>query len=123
MSTSLSNLVNNLSDGVQNNKCTNCKSYLDYITTKDEQQSCTQSIFRCFECKKNYEKDFNKELIKRFANIYEFCSGDINELILLLRKGIYPYEYMDSWERYDETSLSGKGVFYNNLNMELKITN
>ena len=28
-------------------------------------------IFRCFECKKNYEKDFNNELIKRFANIYE----------------------------------------------------
>ena len=26
-------------------------------------------IFRCFEHKKNYEKDFNEELIKRFANI------------------------------------------------------
>ena len=41
--------------------------YLDDMTTKDE-----KLIFRCFECKKNYEKDFNKELIKRFANIYEF---------------------------------------------------
>ena len=29
-----------------------------------------QFIFRCFECKKNIKKDFNKELIKRFANIY-----------------------------------------------------
>ena len=36
-----------------------------------------QLIFRCFECKKNYEKDFNKALIKRFANIYEFCNEDI----------------------------------------------
>ena len=34
-----------------------------------------QLIFRCFECKKNYKKDFNKELIKRFAKIYEFCNG------------------------------------------------
>ena len=83
------------------------------MTTKDE-----KLIFRHFECKKNYEKDFNKELIKRFANIYEFCDGDINRFILLLRKGVYPYEYMDSWERFDETSLPDKEAFYINLNME-----
>ena len=88
------------------------------MTTKDEQRSCTQLIFSCFECKKNYEKDFNKELIKRSANIYEFCHGDINKFILLLRKGVYPYEYMDSWERFDETSLPDKEAFYSNLNME-----
>ena len=29
MSTSLSKLINNLSDGVHNDKCTDCKSYLD----------------------------------------------------------------------------------------------
>ena len=39
-----------------------------------------------FECKKNYKKEFNEELIKRFTNIYEFCSGDFNKFILLLRK-------------------------------------
>ena len=110
MSTSLSNLVNNLSDRVHNDKCTYCKSYLDYMTTKDE-----QVIFRCFACKKNYKKDFNKELIKRFANIYEFGNGDINKFILLLRKGIYP---CDSWKRFDETSLPDKEDFYSNLNME-----
>ena len=68
-------------------------------------------IFRCFSCKKNYEKDFNKELIKRFANTYEFCNGDLNKFILLLRKGIYPYEYMDNWERFDETSFPIKSLF------------
>ena len=67
-----------------------------------------QSIFRCFECKKNYKKDFNKELIKRFANTYEFCNGDINKFILLLRKVVYRYEYMDSWKRIDEASLTDK---------------
>ena len=76
MSTSLSNLVNNLSEGVHNDKCTDCKSYLDYMTAKDE-----QLISRCFGSKKNYEKEFNKELIKRFANIYEFCNGNINKFI------------------------------------------
>ena len=59
-----------------------------------------QLIFRCFKCTKIYEKDFNKELINRFAKRF----GDINKFALLLRKGVYPYEYMDSWERFDETS-------------------
>ena len=58
-----------------------------------------QLIFSCFKCKKNYKKDFHQELIKRFANTYEFCNGDINKFILLLRKGVYPYKYMDSWGR------------------------
>ena len=90
MSTSLSNLVNNLSEGVHNDKCTNCKSCLDYITTKNE-----QLIFRCFRCKKKYEKDFNKELIQRFANMYDYCYEGLNKFILLLRECVYPYEYMD----------------------------
>ena len=37
---------------------------------------------------------------------------------MLLRKGVYPYEYMDSWERFNETSLPSKEDFYSNLNME-----
>ena len=64
VSSLLSILVDNLSEGLHSDKCTDCKSYLDYRTTKDE-----QLIFSCFECKKNYKKDFHKELIKRFANI------------------------------------------------------
>ena len=75
-------------------------------------------IFWCFECKKNDTKDFNKDLSKRFENTYEFCNRDINKFILLLRKGVYPYEYMDSWERFDEELLPNKEAFYNSLNME-----
>ena len=36
----------------------------------------------------------------------------------MLRTGVYPYEYMDNWERFNETSLPNKESFYNNLNME-----
>ena len=63
VSTSLSSLIDNLSDGFNCNKCTACKSSLDYMITRND-----QLIFRCFECKKNYQKDFNKDLINRFGN-------------------------------------------------------
>ena len=48
MSSSLSNLIDNLSEGLHNPKCTDCKSCLDYMMFKD-----VQLIFRCFECKRN----------------------------------------------------------------------
>ena len=74
-------------------------------------------IFQCLEFKKSYKKDY-KELIKRFANTYEFCNGDTNNFILLLRKGVYRYEYMDNWKRFNETSLPDKKTFYSELNSE-----
>ena len=36
----------------------------------------------------------------------------------MLRKGVYPYEDMDNWEKFDETTLSPKEAFYSNLNLE-----
>ena len=112
MSTSLSSLVDYLSNGFHCNKYIGCKSSLDYMITRDD-----HSIFRLFECKKNYQKDFNKHLTNRFANTYEFCNKDINRFILFLRKGIYPYEYIDSWEGFGET-LPDKEAFFSSLNME-----
>ena len=75
-------------------------------------------IFRCFNCKKNYEKEINKELIERFASTYKFCHNDLNIFVMLLRKGVYPYEYMDSWDQFNKTSIPNKESFYSNLTME-----
>ena len=57
-------------------------------------------------------------MIKNFPTLYKFCNGDLNKFFLLLRKGIYPYEYMESWERFNETELSPKKDFYGNFNLE-----
>ena len=65
MASLLSNLVDNLSEGRHCDKCIDNKFCLDYMSFKND-----QLIFKCFECKKYYKKLFNKELIKRFPNIY-----------------------------------------------------
>ena len=36
----------------------------------------------------------------------------------LMRKGVYPYEYVDSWERFEETKLPPKEAFYSKLSDE-----
>ena len=36
---------------------------------------------------------------------------------LLTKKGVYPYEYMTSCDKFDETSLPPKEVFYSKLNV------
>ena len=94
--------------------CLDYNSCLDYVwITKNE-----KLLLKCFNCNNYYKKIFNKELIKKFKNAYSFCNNDLNKFISLLRKGVYPYEYMGNWKRFNETSLPSKESFYSNLNME-----
>ena len=46
---------------------------------------------------------------------FEDCSEEQYEL--LMRKGIYRYEYMSSSDKFTETQLPPKRAFYSNLNM------
>ena len=57
-------------------------------------------------------------MIENFPSIYGFCEGDLDKFVLLLRKGVYPYEYMDSWEKFEKTSSPDKKGFYSKLNSE-----
>ena len=75
-------------------------------------------IFKCIDCEKEYEKEFNNELIERFANTYKFCDNDLDKFIMLLRKGVYPYEYVDGWDKFNEKIIPGKELFYSNLTLE-----
>ena len=35
-----------------------------------------------------------------------------------MQKGVYPYKYIDDWEKFNETSLPEKEDFYSHLSME-----
>ena len=47
-------------------------------------------------------KSLMKILKKRFRNTCKFSNNDINKFLLLFRKGV---EYMDDWEKFNETLL------------------
>ena len=47
--------------------------------------------------------------------MYQFCNEDTNKFVLLLIKGVYLYECIDSWKRLNETSLSDKKAFTANF--------
>ena len=117
MPTALLSLVDNLSE-IYKKECKGCierikiKSVCNFIGLKNSKLN-----YECKECKKRWLKPINV-LIKKFSNMHQFCNGDINKFASLLRKGVYPSEYMDRRERFDETLLPDKKASYSELNLE-----
>ena len=58
------------------------------------------------------------KLINNFPRVYDFCKGDLINFVFLLRKGVYLYEDMDIWEKFDEISLPPKKACYSKLNLK-----
>ena len=117
MPSKLSSLVDNLSE-INNQDCKTCiekkniKSQCEFIGFKNNRLN-----YRCKEFNGTSTKSVN-DLIKKFPRMYKFCNGNLNKFVLLLRKGVYPYEYMGRWERYNETFLPPKKDFYSELILE-----
>ena len=126
MTNSLSNLVNNLPEGLhrirctlgdEGKKCENCGIKYKYCHCFFNIQTL-KMIAKFLSCSKSYQQKFNKTLKEIFFNTYKFSNHDKNKFILLLRKGVYPYEYMDDWEKFNQMLLPKKEFFYSHLNME-----
>ena len=109
MTTSLSNLVDNLTKGIHKIKCKDCDC--EYEDIKDNSIK-----YNCLSCNKDFLNKINEELKKRFKDRFKFSNNDINKFISLLRRVVYSCGYMDEWEKFNETSLPKKEEFY--LNME-----
>ena len=60
----------------------------------------------------------NEELKNKIKNTFKFSSNGINKFILLLRIGVNPYEYVDDWEKFNETVLPEKEKSYSNLRLD-----
>ena len=61
-----------------------------------------------FNCNKIYQRKINEKLKERFFNTYNFSNHDSSKFILLSRKSVYAYEYMDDWEKFNRKSLPEK---------------
>ena len=84
MERSLSNLVDNLTEGIYKIKYKDCNCFLEYESVKDNSMK-----YKCSSCNKNYSSNFDEELKKKFKNTFKFSNNYINKFILLFRKGIY----------------------------------
>ena len=132
MARSLPNLVNNFELFKSRIKCKNqhddtkCEtcwikykyygSFLKYTHFKDDLIE-----YKSLCCNKNYLQNFDKKSKEWFFHLYKFSDHDylfLTKFILLLQKGVYPYEYKDNWEKFNETSLPEIEDFYRHLNWE-----
>ena len=56
-------------------------------------------------------------MVQQCKHLREFYNED-EVFRLMRRKGVYSYEYMDTWEKFEQTSLPLKDAFYSRLNMK-----
>ena len=76
------------------------------------------ALFGCERCRTKKTEDLDKGVLKKnFNHTSRFCRCD-EKFHLMIRKGVYPYEYMDGWKKFEETSLPPKDAFYSRLNMK-----
>ena len=117
MQNKLSDLVDNLSE-INNKDCKKCmerkknKSECEFIRFKYYRLN-----YKCKECNDTPAKSVD-DLTEKFPRTCKVCNGDHNKFVFLLRKGVYPYEYMNSWEIFNEASLPPKESFCSKLNLE-----
>ena len=109
----MDNLVGTNTDGI---KCKDCKDEMELIEIDGDYVS----HFKCKHCYSSTKsKQLDRDVLKKsFANTYKYCGADDEHFRLLLRKGVYPYEYMDSFERFKEQALPSIDRFYSELNLQ-----
>ena len=111
----LSDLVDNLSE-INKQQCRKCKERKnESIVYNKNGYANNKLIYKCNGCKNKSYKQITP-CTERFPSTCQFCNGDNNKFALLLRKGVYSYDYADDWERFKETQLPLMKDFHNSLN-------
>ena len=74
--------------------------------------------FGCERCRTKKTKDLGEEVLKKnFKDTGRFWECD-EKFRLMIRNGVYPYQYMDGWKKFEEISLPQKEAFYSRFNMK-----
>ena len=120
MASLLPNLVNNVNKDMMIKKRETCRikyeycdCFLQYTNFKDDLIE-----HKCLVYNRNCQIKFDEKLKERFFNTYKFSNYDNNKFTLLLQKGVYPFEYMDDREKFNEILLPEKEDFCSHLNIE-----
>ena len=113
MASSLDKLASNLC-GTSGIQCDKCKGNMELINISGDYIASLG-----FErCRTKKTKDLEEGALKKnFNHTIRFLACD-EKLHLMIRKGVYPYEYMDGWEKFEEAGLPPKDAFYSRLNMK-----
>ena len=80
MATSLSNLVENLTEGICQIKLKYCDCFLEYESSNDNLIK-----YKSLSCNKDYSDKFDGQIKKRFKNTFKFSNNAIYKIILLLK--------------------------------------
>ena len=84
---------------------------LDLIAKAKDVHNKDYILIKCNTC--NFKKKVvANNLIKRLPSTFKLCKGDLKKVLLSLRKGVCPYEYMDSMDKFDDTELPSIDRFY-----------
>ena len=113
MASGLDKLASNLCSicGIQ---CDKCKGNTELINISGDY---VESL-GCERCRTKNTKDLGEGALKNNFNHTSRFWGCDEKFHLMIRKGVYPYEHMDGWEKFEETSLPPKDAFYSRLNMK-----
>ena len=93
MVTLLSNIFANLTEGIHKIKCKDRDwkdKGLEYESVKDNLIK-----YKSLSYNQGYSSKINQELKQKFKNNFKFSDSNITKFVLLLRKGVHLYEYMD----------------------------
>ena len=106
MASSLDKLESNLC-GTSGIQCDNCKGNMEVINISGDYIAS----LGCEKCRTKKTKDLDEKALKKNFNHTSRFWGCDEKFHLIIRKGVYPYEYMDSWNKFEETSLPPKMRF------------
>ena len=97
MASKLDKLASNLC-GTSGIQCDKCKFNMELTNISGG----NIASLRCERCRKKKTKDLGEGALKKNFNHASTFRGSDEKCRLMIRKGVYPYEYMDGWEKCEE---------------------